>query len=419
MKIIHKVTKDKEGTYYTVDFEVPENVSRFTVRYSYQRGTKGILGDLFPTNTIDIGIIDCNGRFLGWSGSAKSEISVGEFNSTEGYLSEPIEPGLWKIIVGAYHVTQKGVDVEYDIDFEYKSERLLFGDLHIHTTASDGHYTAYEIAEIAKNAGLDFIGLANHNNFSENLNLPHIDGLTFIPAVEWTHYKGHMNFFGVKEPFENSFIANSEDDMRSIIEHARSLGAVVSVNHPKCGLCPYLWESEDFDMLEVWNGPMRPTNIRGLEYWTELLRKGRRIPIVGGSDYHKPLLPVKVGNPATGVYSPSMNAEDILSSLRKGHAFVTSGVNGARITIRNGEAFMGDTAKPDFTAGLDIEAENLKGESLVLVTDRGEKTVTKHKFGAYKANITLTDEKFVYAKAVKSVLGNEIFCAVTNPIYFE
>lgn len=419
MKIKHRVTKDKEGTYYTVGFEVPENVSRLTVKYSYQRGTKGILGDLFPTNTIDIGIIDCDGRFLGWSGSAKSEISVGEFNSTEGYLSEPVKPGLWKIIVGAYHVTQKGVDVEYDIEFEYKSERLLFGDLHIHTTASDGYFSAFDIARIAKSSGLDFIGLANHNNFSENLNLPHIDGLTFIPAVEWTHYKGHMNFFGASEPFENSFIANSEEEMRSIVEHARSLGAVVSVNHPKCGLCPYLWESEDFDMLEIWNGPMRPTNIRGLEYWTKLLRRGRRVPIVGGSDYHKPHLPVKIGNPVTGVYSPSMSAEDILSSLVKGHSFVTSGVNGVRIKLKNGDAFMGDVAKPDKTAGLDIEAENLKGESIVLVTDKGERTAATHKFGNFRSNFTLTDEKFIYAKAVKNIFGKEVFTAVTNPIYFE
>ncbi len=63
MKIIHKVTKDKEGTYYTIDFEVPENVSRFTVGYSYQRGTKGIFGDLFPTNTIDIGISTATADF--------------------------------------------------------------------------------------------------------------------------------------------------------------------------------------------------------------------------------------------------------------------------------------------------------------------------------------------------------------------
>lgn len=418
MKITHIVEKEREGTYYTVDFDVPENVVSITVRYDYLRETKGLLGDLVPTNTIDIGLMDQDGKFLGWSGSAKSEITVGEFGSSAGYLSQPIRSGKWKIIVGAYHVVQQGVKVEYDIEFEYKCEKLLFGDLHIHTTASDGVYDASEIGKKAKALGLDFIGLANHNNFSENLNLPHIDGLTFVPAVEWTHYKGHMNFFGVKAPFENSFIANSENEMKEIISHARSLGAVISVNHPKCGICPYLWEGEDFDMLEVWNGPMRPTNIRGLAYWTQLLRRGRKIPIVGGSDYHKPHTPVKLGNPVTGVYSPSMSADDIISSLTKGHSFVTSGVNGVRLTIRSGDAFMGDTVKLNTAAGLDIEAENLNGENLVLVTDKGEKLIAKHTFGVYRKNITLTNEKFAYVKVVKNLFGNEMFSAVTNPIYF-
>ena len=46
--------------------------------------------------------------------------------------------------------------------------------------------------------------------------MPHIDGLTFIPAVEWTHYKGHINLFGVANPFENSFVANTKEDIAEI-----------------------------------------------------------------------------------------------------------------------------------------------------------------------------------------------------------
>lgn len=419
MRFTHLVTKDKEGTYYTIDFDVPENVTSLTVKYSYVQKTKGLLGDLMPTATIDIGLLDETGRFLGWSGSAHREITVGEYGSTAGYLSEPILPGKWKIIVGAYHVMPEGVKVDYEVDFKFKKERLLFGDLHIHTTASDGAFNAFEIGKKAKEKGLDFVGLANHNNFSENLHLPHIDGLTFIPAVEWTHYKGHMNFFGVKEPFENSFIANTEEEMKAIVANARKRGAVISVNHPKCGICPYLWQNEDFDMVEVWNGPMRPTNVRGIAFWTELLKKGRKIPAVGGSDYHRPKSPVRLGNPVTGVYTPSQRAEDILSSVKKGHAFVTSGKDGVHLSISYGDAFMGDTTELRDGIPLEIEAKNLRGESLVLVTDSGEKTVLKGKRGEQSTEVTLKNVKFAYVKAIKKMFGKEIIRAVTNSIYFN
>lgn len=67
----------------------------------------------------------------------------------------------------------------------------------MHSTASDGRKDVYTLAKKAQKTGLDFIAVSDHNNYSENFSLPKISGLTFIPAVEWTHYKGHMNFFGV------------------------------------------------------------------------------------------------------------------------------------------------------------------------------------------------------------------------------
>lgn len=51
-EIIHKVLKEKEGSYYTIGFTVPKNVVKITVSYDYHRGTKGFMSDLHPTNTI-------------------------------------------------------------------------------------------------------------------------------------------------------------------------------------------------------------------------------------------------------------------------------------------------------------------------------------------------------------------------------
>lgn len=412
MIIKHRVTKEREGTYYTVPFDVPENVIKITVSYDYFRPTKGLLSDLKPTNCIDIGLADQSGRFLGWSGSAHSCVSVGEYSSSNGYLCEKIVPGQWNIIVGAYHVLPEGAEVTYTVDFEFAGERLLFGDLHIHSDASDGKYDALEIGKKAKAKGLDFAALANHNNYSLNYSLPQINGFTFIPAVEWTHYKGHMNFFGVKDPFENSFIANSKEEMQKLIREAKNRGAVVSVNHPKCRICPYLWEDEDgFDMMEIWNGPMRPTNTDGIAWWTMLLKKGRKIPAAGGSDYHSPKGFSRIGNPVTAVYSASPSAEDILDAIKKGHCYVAYGKDAPVIDLKCGEYRMGDTVPPDSgKKPLTVTVGNMKRGKVILVTDVEEKTVLP-------GDIPVKDIKFAYIKITDRYSGRIL--AVSNPIYFE
>ncbi len=418
LTIKHIVKKEAQGTYYTLGFSVPENVIKVTVTYEYtRRAAKPSKKNGF-VNIIDIGLIDGQGRFLGWSGSNHKTIFVGEFGSSNGYLSQPIMPGNWGIIIGAYHVAADGVEVTYTVEFEERGTRLLFGDLHVHSDASDGEFDIPELAKRARKIGLDFLGAANHNNFAENFNLPHVNGLTFIPVVEWTHYKGHMNFFGVAAPFENSFIANSEEEMKALIDHAKSLGALISINHPKCGLCPYLWDdNESFDMVEVWNGPMRPANMRAITWWTEFLRQGRHLPIVGGSDFHKRYQPVFLGHPVTAVYTASPGAEDIVKAIAAGHAFVTGSVGGARLSLKYGEAIMGDTVKAEKGVPLEIKAENLRGAKLILVTADGEKRLkTKGGEAFLKEPPPLG---FAYLKAVKKIGGMELAAAISNPIYFQ
>ena len=420
-EIIHKVLKENEGSYYTIGFTVPESVVKITVSYDYHRGTKGFMSDLHPTNTIDIGLEDADGRFLGWSGSAHRSIYVGEFGSTRGYLTEPIMPGEWKIIVGAYHVAGESVDVKYSIDFEYRQELLLFGDLHIHSDASDGRFDINTLGKMAQKKKLDFIAVANHNNFAENFNLPNIDGLTFIKAVEWTHYKGHINFFGVAAPFGNSFISNSFDETQKLIADAKNRGALISVNHPKCRFCPYEWDNYDcFDMMEIWNGPMRPSNLDAIRLWTDFLKQGKRIPIVGGSDYHRPHSLAHLGNPVTAVYSQSRKDEDILTALRNGHSFVTSSVDGVRLKLEYADTLTGGEAVFSPIEKLRITAENMKMTSLILVTDQYEKKLCRPSNGSITLSEPIdSDVKFAYIKAVKGIGKFSAICAVTNPIYFN
>ncbi|MBP7344196.1 MAG: CehA/McbA family metallohydrolase [Clostridia bacterium] len=421
--ILHHIPKTKEGSYYTIDFPMPDGVELVTVSYSYMRFRGKSLPLSKMVNIVDLGLIDADNRFIGWSGSAKKSVFVGPYSSTQGFSMIPLKPGIWKIIIGAYKIPDEGLEVSYEISYKKSEARWFAGDLHMHSNASDGKHDIFTLTKIAVNKGLDFIAVSNHNNYSENMHLPIIPGLTLIPAVEWTHYLGHMNFFGVQAPFDNSFIANNEEEMASLVSDAKNMGAKISVNHPKCRLCPYLWKRDDvFEMIEAWNGPMRKVNMDAIKWWHEMLLSGKKIPIIGGSDFHKKHHIVRMGNPVTYVYADSPSKEDILNAISNGHSYITSSVKGVSLKLSYNEAMMGDTAKYASEQKISISADNLKaGITLKLITNKGLiKQWSSFKKGKLKTEFQIPEKcSFLYLIAQRNILGQVFCCAISNPIYFE
>ncbi|HPB18126.1 MAG TPA: hypothetical protein PK870_10775, partial [Clostridia bacterium] len=68
--ILHHIPKTKEGTYYTIDFPMPDGMELVTVSYSYMRFRGKSLPLSKMVNIVDLGLIDADNRFIGWSGSA-------------------------------------------------------------------------------------------------------------------------------------------------------------------------------------------------------------------------------------------------------------------------------------------------------------------------------------------------------------
>lgn len=422
--IEHTIPKTAEGTYYTIPFEVPDSpIDRITVSYSYNRFSGNLCHKSNRVNIVDLGLMDASKRFLGWSGSARSTVFVGPFASTSGYLMGDIKPGEWHILIGAYKIPDAGLPVHYEITFTPLQPRWLVGDLHMHSTASDGKHDINTLAKMALNEGLDFIAVSNHNNYSENLNLPVVPGLSLIPAVEWTHYRGHMNFFGVNAPFDNSFVANNEHEMEALVAKAKEKGALVSVNHPKDSLCPYLWENEEcFNLVEVWNGPMRKANVDGIAWWHNLLKEGRKIPLVGGSDFHRRGHIVRFARPVNHVYTCSPAAADILKAISQGHNYVSASVKGVQLSLQYGETMMGDTAPKMDGQTLSISASRLRpGMQLKLINQDGIVAEWRQfQNGKLEAEVPVTTEwRFAYLLVSRNLFGMDYVRAISNPIYFD
>mgnify|MGYP001344841158 CR=1 FL=1 len=422
----------RQGQYFTVPFQVPEGVEALTLRYRYARRaatgqalTRGRFAARPERNIVDLGLIAPDGSQVGASGSDKTEIRVSATEATPGYRTTAIVPGEWQILVGAYKVADEGVQVSYEIVLERKHRRLFRGDLHTHTLASDGVHTAEELALKARRNGLDFVAVTDHNQPVAAIALPRVEGVTLIPGIEWTHYQGHANFLGVDQAYDGPFATNTVDEALAHFESARERGALISVNHPFDEGCPFLFDLQvlPFDCIEVWNGPMRESNLRAVGFWHQQLCAGQKRPAVGGSDYHRDTPFIFLGGPTMGVYAESRGAADLLAAIRAGHAFITFAPNGPSLQLNAGPALMGDSVRwPEVQAVRVVAEDLLAGDVVRVVTaSRAEVLFQAPSDGDVALDYALDAPGFVRIEILRAFLpGLPLLPALlSNPIYFD
>lgn len=426
------IEHERQGTYFTLPFTMPPDVESMVLRYSYDRHLeserpveRGTFIAREEVNIIDLGLLSPDGAQVGASGSDKREIFISETDATPGYRSCPLAPGRWQIIVGAYKVAPGGVNVTYEISFTFKRLRLLKGDLHTHTVGSDGIFTAAELGRRARLHGLDFLAITDHNQMVSRQSLPRIEGLTLISGIEWTHYRGHANFLGVDRPYDEPFFANTPEEVRRRFQSARERGTLIMINHPFEEGNEFQFDLEElpFDCLNVWNGPMRMQNFQAVALWQSMLEEGKKVPICGGSDYHRDMPFLYPGAPATCVYARSAGVEDILEALRRGHAYIIYAPDGPTLEMRAGKAILGDTVPWPVVKEMEIALEGLQaGDKVQVITARKSETILEAPApGSYRATYTMEEPGFARLVVVRFFLPGipELPALLSNPIYFE
>jgi len=426
------VEHNQEGTYFTLPFKLPPNTETLTLGYRYERHREsegrigsGVFVSRQEVNIIDLGLITSDGKQVGASGSDKNEICLSATNATPGYKPCSLVSGEWRILVGAYKVAPEGVSVTYELSFSKKHLQLLKGDLHAHTLASDGVLTAEELGWHALRHGLDFVAITDHNQLVSAEILPKIPGVTFIPGVEWTHYQGHANFLGIEKPYDAPFAANTPEEVTFRFDSAHSRGALITINHPFDEGSGFKFDVNTlpFDCLEVWNGPMRESNLRAVGLWQSMLEAGKKVPIIGGSDYHRDSPFQILGGPTTCVYAMSPSLDDILSALKSGHAYITFAPNGPTLKLTAGDAILGDTVAWSQIKQLQIVAEGLAGGDIIrVVSGNSTETILEAPAnGRFKADYTVKSPGFARVEILRSFLPGlpRLPALISNPIYFE
>jgi hypothetical protein len=384
-------------------FDVPPGVQRIRVSTSHEDFSVGV-----ARNVLDLGIFGSAGYdlgnatgFRGWSGGARDGFVIASNYATPGYLAGPIEPGTWAVALGPVVLSPWGMawEAHVTMEREERSEplaecepvvafrpppsvsgaRWYRGDLHLHTVHSDGQRDPDEMAAAARASGLDFIVSTEHNTNSANRAwLTHrTGGLLVIPGEEVTTRHGHWLAVGLSPGAWIDWRYGPSDGVfPRFAAEVRAAGGLVVAAHPSVPVPGSAWEFgfDHVDALEVWNGRWNLDDELSLRIWQRLLRQGRRVVAVGGSDSHGQHQ--QVGSPQTVVHADGLSAPAIVGGLRCGRSYLARSCDVALELTASGDgrvAGPGQTLQvpPDGLVTVTAVISGAPGTSVALITAAG------------------------------------------------
>jgi hypothetical protein len=111
------------------------------------------------------------------------------------------------------------------------------GVVHVHTTLSDGGGSPAEVIAAARRAGLDFVGISDHNNVDAIALQGYVDGVLTLAGAEITTTAGHLLALGLERDPDYRFSPDPGDAVRDVHE----LGGVAFAAHPYSPRADFRW----------------------------------------------------------------------------------------------------------------------------------------------------------------------------------
>ncbi len=223
----------------------------------------------------------------------------------------------------------------FDNPFEARGDWFK-GNIHTHTTNSDGQMTTEQIVHRYKGAGYDFLSITDHGVLTDTKELSK-PGFLLIPGEEisaGSSVRGrlfHIVGLNIQEGLPAKDFDTVEDPQR-IIDLIRKQGGTAILAHP------YWSDLNSNDLarfngymgVEIYNTTCDLTIGRGYSsvHWDDLLAGCHRLQGFAVDDAHcldRPLLPLDMCKAWICVKARSLTVESIMDSIRRGLFYSSNG----------------------------------------------------------------------------------------------
>jgi len=235
------------------------------------------------------------------------------------------------------------------------------GNLHTHTTASDGRRPHQTVIDDYASRGYGFLEISDHDIYTSGADYKAYEsrGMVLIPGNEVTANGPHVLQVG------GAGIVKPSAERQVAIDDIAASGGSAIFNHPNWqsnfSHCPQqlLEDSEGYLGIEIYNGVVR--RLQGSPYatdrWDRLLSEGRNIWGFANDDSH---IAEDVARGWNVAYVKKPNLDGVLDALRTGRFYASTGVLIRAIRVE----------------GMRIGLETENAERIVALKDWGERVDT-------------------------------------------
>ncbi len=287
--------------------------------------------------------------------------------------------------------------------------RFWRGNLHTHSTCSDGRRPPEEVVRAYRERGYDFLAITDH--FLERYGFPIVDTRPYRDATFTTLLGAELHapalshgepwhLLAVGLPLDFAPLSDGETGPE-LAARAAEAGAFVGIAHPAWYALTLedSWSVEAAHAIEIYNHTTAHHNDRGDGWYLsdQLSMRGRRLLAYAADDTHFSDRPDAFGAWVM-VRAPELSPEALLTALKAGHFYSSQGPEIHDVRIEGTEIFVACSPA-----------------SVVFVTGAGSRAAQRRGDGITEATVSI--EKFLGSYCRVTVLDQHGRRAWTNPIW--